>query len=197
MTAKSSRISLKGALTIGFFLGIWGIVAAVYANIEGGGEPFAIVANYSLMMALFPVIAMVGSYASSNLGTSKSDAIASAIISSAIGNILAQLLGGLIVAVSVSNVYSSSDLAEAFLSFSSLVITIAVGLLAAIFRISVTVYEVPEVFEWEEPVQSSGPSPDDNTRRLVTQLIGVEKRLTEVESTLKSERFTKILYGQQ
>ena len=197
MTAKSSRISLKGALTIGFFLGILGIVAAVYANIEGGGEPFAIVANYSLMMALFPVIAMVGSYASSNLGTSKSDAIASAIISSAIGNILAQLLGGLIVAVSVSNVYSSSDLAEAFLSFSSLVITIAVGLLAAIFRISVTVYEVPEVFEWEEPVQSSGPSPDDNTRRLVTQLIGVEKRLTEVESTLKSERFTKILYGQQ
>ena len=198
MAVKGSKVSLKGALSIGFFLGIWGIVASTYAYIEGDGESFAIIANYSLMMLLFPVITMIGAYASSNLGVSRSDAIGSAIISSAIGNVLAQLFGYLIIVVSVASDFSASELSEIIISVSSLVLSLAVGLLAGIFRISVTVYDVPGVFEEsEEPVQSSGPDVNDNTRRIVMQLIGIESRLSDVETTVKSERLTQLLYGQQ
>ena len=197
MAVKGSKVSLKGALSIGFFLGIWGIVASTYAYIEGDGESFAIIANYSLMMLLFPVITMIGAYASSNLGVSRSDAIGSAIISSAIGNVLAQLFGYLIIVVSVASDFSASELSEIIISVSSLVLSLAVGLLAGIFRISVTLYEVPDIFESEEPVQSSGPDVNDNTRRIVMQLIGIESRLSDVESTVKSERLTQLLYGQQ
>tara|TARA_B110000444_G_scaffold240833_1_gene256567 strand:+ start:469 stop:1062 length:594 start_codon:yes stop_codon:yes gene_type:complete len=197
MAVKGSKVSLKGALSIGFFLGIWGIVASSYAYIEGEGESFAIIANYSLMMLLFPLITMVGAYASSNLGVSRSDAIGSAIISSAIGNVLAQFFGYLVIVVSVASDFSASELSEIIISVSSLVLSLAVGLLAGIFRISVTVYEVPEVFDEPEPEKSSGPDVNDNTRRIVMQLMGVEKRLTDVESTLKSERFNQLLYGQQ
>ena len=35
MNVKDTNLSLKGALTIGFWLGIWGIIAAIYAIIEG------------------------------------------------------------------------------------------------------------------------------------------------------------------
>ena len=60
------------------------------------------------------------------------------------------------------------------------------------------VYDVPGVFEEsEEPVQSSGPDVNDNTRRIVMQLIGIESRLSDVETTVKSERLTQLLYGQQ
>ena len=194
---KGSKVSLKGALSIGFFLGIWGIFASTYAYIEGDGESFAIIANYSLMMLLFPVITMIGAYASSNLGVSRSDAIGSAIISSAIGNVLAQFFGYLIIVVSVASDFSASELSEIIISVSSLVLSLAVGLLAGIFRISVTLYEVPDIFESEEPVQSSGPDVNDNTRRIVMQLIGIESRLSDVESTVKSERLTQLLYGQQ
>ena len=197
MAVKGSKVSLKGALSIGFFLGIWGIFASTYAYIEGDGESFAIIANYSLMMLLFPVITMIGAYASSNLGVSRSDAIGSAIISSAIGNVLAQLFGYLIIVVSVASDFSASELSEIIISVSSLVLSLAVGLLAGIFRISVTLYEVPDIFESEEPVQSSGPDVNDNTRRIVMQLIGIESRLSDVESTVKSERLTQLLYGQQ
>ena len=198
MAVKGSKVSLKGALSIGFFLGIWGIFASTYAYIEGDGESFAIIANYSLMMLLFPVITMIGAYASSNLGVSRTDAIGSAIISSAIGNVLAQLFGYLIIVVSVASDFSASELSEIIISVSSLVLSLAVGLLAGIFRISVTVYEVPGVFEEsEEPVQSSGPDVNDNTRRIVMQLIGIESRLSDVETTVKSERLTQLLYGQQ
>ena len=188
---------MKGALAIGFFLGIWGIVASSYAYIEGEGESFAIIGNYSLMMLLFPLITMVGAYASSNLGVSRSDAIGSAIISSAIGNVLAQFFGYLVIVVSVASDVSASELSEIIISVSSLVLSLAVGLLAGIFRITVTVYEVPEVFDEPEPEQSTGPDVNENTRRIVMQLMGVEKRLTDVESTLKSERFNQLLYGQQ
>ena len=197
MAVKSSKVSLKGALAIGFFLGIWGIVASSYAYIEGEGESFAIIGNYSLMMLLFPLITMVGAYASSNLGVSRSDAIGSAIISSAIGNVLAQFFGYLVIVVSVASDISASELSEIIISVSSLLLSLAVGLLAGIFRITVTVYEVPEVFDEPEPEQSTGPDVNENTRRIVMQLMAVEKRLTDVESTLKSERFNQLLYGQQ
>lgn len=198
MNIKGSKRGLKGALVIGFFLGLWGIIAATYSVVDSEGETFAIVIQYSLLMFLFPFVALVGAYASSNLGMTRTDALGSAILSSAIGNVIAQFLGFLIVLVSVSDDFSSSDLAELILSVSSLVISLIAGLLAGIFRVTVTVYEDPNEFEdVEETPEIIGPDLTDTTRRLLSQVIGIEQRLTQVESTVKSERFTKILYGQQ
>ena len=197
MALKGTKLGLKGALGIGFFIGTWGLIAAIYSLLEGEGEPFAIILNYSLMMSMFPVVALVGAYASSNLGLTKTDALGSAVMSSVIGNSIAQFIGFLVLIVGTLDDYSASDLAEVILSASSLVLSLCAGLLAGIFRILVTEYESPGEYEEEEEPEVIGPDLSDTTKRLLSQVIGIEQRLTQVESTVKSERFTKILYGQQ
>lgn len=197
MNLKGTKLGLKGAFGIGFFLGTWGLIAAIYSLVEGEGEPFAIILGYSLMMSMFPIVALVGAYASSNLGMTRTDALGSAVMSSVIGNVLAQFIGFLVLIVGTLDDFSASDLADVILSVSSLVLSLCAGLLAGVFRILVTEYEDQDEYEEEEEAEIIGPDLTDTTKRLLSQVIGVEQRLTQVESTVKSERFTKILYGQQ
>lgn len=199
VVVKETKSSLRSALVIGFFLGFWGIISATSTHLEGSSDTFSILINYSLMMSIFPAVAMVGAYASSNLGLTKSDAFGSAIISSTIGNVLAQLFGFLIIVVSVYEDISASELSESILSVTSLVIAVIVGFLAGLFRVLVTSYNEPDQYfdETVEELEVKGPATQDTTKRIVMQVIEIERRLTDVETTVKSERLTNLLYGQR
>lgn len=199
MVVKGTKNNLRSALAIGFFLGFWGIISATSSHLEGSSDTFSILINYSLMMSIFPAIAMVGAYASSNLGLTKSDAFGSAIITSTIGNVLAQFFGFLIIVVSVYEDFNASELSESILSVTSLVIAIVVGFLAGLFRVLVTSYSEPDQYfdDTVEEAEVKGPATQDTTKRIVMQVIEIERRLSDVENTVKSERLTNFLYGQR